>query len=226
MAKKYLDDAGVLYFWQKLKDYFQVKLVSGTNIKTINNTSLLGSGNISISGGGGVSDVKVDGTSVVTSNIANIELADAGYVKADGSGNVSLNGSLTIDGHNTSVGYRNSGNGTKSLASGNSPVQISGNDLTLTAGTWLLIGAVDFPYTTNTASITGVRHIVWYQGSSAINGSRITVPAYSNIQGFNTRLQTITAVSLTQSTNFYIYGFQDSGATMTANYFWQIVRIA
>lgn len=52
MAKKYLDDAGVLYFWGKLKAYFQEKLVSGTNIKTINNTSLLGSGNITISGGG------------------------------------------------------------------------------------------------------------------------------------------------------------------------------
>lgn len=48
MAKKYLDDAGVLYFWGKLKSYFQPKLVSGTNIKTINNSTLLGSGNISV----------------------------------------------------------------------------------------------------------------------------------------------------------------------------------
>ena len=47
MAKKYLDDSGMSYFWGKLKAYFQPKLVSGTNIKTINNESLLGSGNIS-----------------------------------------------------------------------------------------------------------------------------------------------------------------------------------
>lgn len=47
MAKKYLDDTGMSYFWGKLKAYFQVKLVSGTNIKTINNVSILGSGNIS-----------------------------------------------------------------------------------------------------------------------------------------------------------------------------------
>lgn len=58
MAKKYLDDAGVLYFWQKLKAYFQVKLVSGENIKTVNNNSLLGSGNISIpSGGSGLNNI-------------------------------------------------------------------------------------------------------------------------------------------------------------------------
>ena len=49
MAKKYLDDNGMSYFWGKLKDYFQAKLVSGTNIKTINNESILGSGNIQVS---------------------------------------------------------------------------------------------------------------------------------------------------------------------------------
>ena len=48
MAKKYLDDSGMSYFWGKLKDYFQAKLVSGTNIKTINNESVLGSGNIQV----------------------------------------------------------------------------------------------------------------------------------------------------------------------------------
>lgn len=48
MAKKYLDDTGMSYFWGKLKDYFQAKLVSGTNIKTINNETLLGSGDIAL----------------------------------------------------------------------------------------------------------------------------------------------------------------------------------
>ena len=51
MAKKYLDDTGMSYFWGKLKDYFQAKLVSGTNIKTINNETLLGSGDISVTSG-------------------------------------------------------------------------------------------------------------------------------------------------------------------------------
>lgn len=50
MSTKYLDYNGLLYFWGKLKNYFQAKLVSGTNIKTVNGSSLLGSGNISIGG--------------------------------------------------------------------------------------------------------------------------------------------------------------------------------
>lgn len=49
----------------------QDTLVSGTNIKTINNTSLLGSGNISISGGS-ATDVQINGTSITSSNVANI----------------------------------------------------------------------------------------------------------------------------------------------------------
>lgn len=63
-----------------LHDYVEQKqdlLVSGTNIKTINNESLLGSGNISIGGGtSDVTDVQVNGTSVVTSGIANIQDGD------------------------------------------------------------------------------------------------------------------------------------------------------
>ena len=51
MSFKFLDYNGLLYFWGKLKAYFQPLLISGTNIKTINNESLLGSGNISIQGG-------------------------------------------------------------------------------------------------------------------------------------------------------------------------------
>ena len=74
MTTKYLDSSGLLYFWGKLKNYFQPKLVSGTNIKTINNTSLLGSGNITISGGGGggVADVTVNGTSVLDGTTAKV----------------------------------------------------------------------------------------------------------------------------------------------------------
>lgn len=52
----------------------QDKLVSGTNIKTVNGNSLLGNGDIQIAGGGNVDDVKVNGTSVVTNKVANINL--------------------------------------------------------------------------------------------------------------------------------------------------------
>lgn len=58
-------------YWSYNDIGFQEKLVSGTNIKTINNTSLLGSGNISISGGS-ATDVQINGTSIVSNDVANI----------------------------------------------------------------------------------------------------------------------------------------------------------
>ena len=53
-------------------DAKQEALVSGTNIKTINNQSLLGSGNITIGGGGTATDVQINGTSIVSNDVANI----------------------------------------------------------------------------------------------------------------------------------------------------------
>ena len=50
----------------------QATLVSGTNIKTINNQSLLGNGNITISSGGTATDVQVNGSSIVSNNVADL----------------------------------------------------------------------------------------------------------------------------------------------------------
>lgn len=52
----------------------QDALVSGTNIKTINNESLLGSGNISIQGGGTGTDVQINGSSIVSNDVADIQV--------------------------------------------------------------------------------------------------------------------------------------------------------
>lgn len=54
----------------------QDALVSGTNIKTINNQSLLGSGNITIQGGGGgtATDVQINGSSIVSNDVANLSV--------------------------------------------------------------------------------------------------------------------------------------------------------
>ena len=52
----------------------QDALVSGTNIKTINNESLLGSGNINIQSGGSETDVQINGSSIVSNDVADIQV--------------------------------------------------------------------------------------------------------------------------------------------------------
>ena len=146
---------------------------------------------------------------------------DNNYVMADSSGNVSIGGKLTVGGHTTEIGYRNNDYNTRTVASGNTPVRLTGDDVpvALSAGTWLLIGAADF-----TANANGVRHLVWYRDGSAMNASRVTVDATSG--GFNSRLQSITTVKVDSTANLELYCFQNSGSALSVNWYWQIVRIA
>lgn len=74
----FIDSSGIKYklnnSLEDVIDNKQATLVSGTNIKTINNQSLLGSGNITISSGGGgtQTDVQINGSSIVSNDVANI----------------------------------------------------------------------------------------------------------------------------------------------------------
>lgn len=91
-------------------DYgLQDALVSGTNIKTINSTSLLGSGDITAT-----EDVQINGTSIVSSGVANIPIATSnatGVVKSDANNGIGAtsSGSLFINYANDSeINSRNS----------------------------------------------------------------------------------------------------------------------
>lgn len=99
MANKYLDEAGLTYFWGKLKDYFQAKLVSGTNIKTINSQSILGSGNMVIGGGGSVLDFYPVGSFYETSDASfdpNVSWGGTWTLEASGQVHVSAGTGYTI----------------------------------------------------------------------------------------------------------------------------------
>lgn len=75
----------------------QDALVSGTNIKTINSTSLLGSGDITAT-----EDVQINGTSIVSSGVANIPVANTsntlGLVKVAGTQGMQVSSSGLISG--------------------------------------------------------------------------------------------------------------------------------
>lgn len=88
MAKSYLDDNGLLYFWQKIKNLFAPKdspvftgmpkaptASSGDNSTQIATTAFVADAVGSIVAG--VEDVKIGGTSVVTDGIANIPGSEA-----------------------------------------------------------------------------------------------------------------------------------------------------
>lgn len=147
------------------------------------------------------------------------ESSSTNYISPDSNGNVTIAGNLTVNGHATSIGYANTGSGTKSLASGNSPTKITDTAVTVSPGTWLLVGDADFA-----PNATGTRYAAWANGTTVIDATRLQTQAVTG--GFSTRLQVVAAVKVTETTDFNLYCYQNSGSALTVGFSWQIVRIA
>lgn len=167
------------------------------------------------------SDINVQANDELTIAAANgVSFLDPITVRdKDSNGNSIVTfGSITVEGHTNAIGYTNSGTGTKSLSSGNTATKISG-DLTLGAGTWILTGAISFP-----SNATGARNIRWYQGGDDITTSVVTTPAVTG--GYVTRLQSTAIIDSDTGASMAIYGWQNSGSTLSVTYYWRLVRIA
>lgn len=138
----------------------------------------------------------------------------------DTNGNISVGGHIYAEGHGTYIGYTNNGNGTKSsMSSGTTPQQIVGS-ISLTTGTWVVVGSVNYPSNSN-----GVRYLAWYQGGSALSQARMLTQAVSG--GFDTRLSVTAIVSVTgASSTMALYGYQNSSSALNVPFYWSIVRIA
>lgn len=242
----------------------QEELVSGTNIKTINNTSLLGSGNIDISGGGGgggVTDVEVDGTSVVSGGVAQIDLTgkqntlvsgsniktvnsqsllgsgdvsisvpsktsdltnDSGFISEDSSGNVSIAGSMTVEGHLSAIGYRPSqASGSKSVSSGTTWARQSVT-LQVDPGVWIVTAYANCP-----GGTSGDRGLGITYGTSTGNMVQSRQTQRANAGGSVASMMTTMVIGENSSSRTYdIEYFQNSGSAKTVEFRLNAVRIA
>lgn len=97
---------------------------------------------------------------------------------------------------------------TKSIANNATTWQATNTTVTLTKGTWLLIGGASFP-----SNATGKRAVRWYNttSSSAVGDSSVQVPAVS---GGVTLLQSVATVTLTATATYRIELLQNSGSAL------------
>ena len=147
------------------------------------------------------------------------ESSSTNYISPDSSGNVTIAGNLTVNGHATSIGYANTGSGSKSIATGNTPLKLTDTAVTVSPGTWLLVGDADFA-----PNATGTRYAAWANGTTVMDATRLQTQAVTG--GFSSRLQVVAAVKVTETTDFNLYCYQNSGSALTVGFSWQIVRIA
>lgn len=161
----------------------QDTLISGTNIKTINNTSLLGSGNITIGGGGIATDVQINGTSITSSNTADI--------KVDGTYNASTNKIATMSSlpsagtSATAVDTTASGGSASTYSKSDHKHSISSGTITSALGYTPYSSANPNGYTSNTGTITSVKMNGSTVASSGEADLGTVITSHQNIKTIN-----------------------------------------
>ena len=169
----------------------------------------------------GITDVTVNGTSVVTDGVAEIDLSS--YVAKDGSGNVSIPGSLIVEGHDSAIGEIKSATESFSISSGTTWTnRNSGIALTLSPGTWLVTAYASCP-----GSTAGDRGLGITYGSSTGNLAQSRVTQRANSGSSIATMQTTMAVATNTSNRTYtIEYWQNSNSNKTVEFRLNAVRIA
>ena len=139
-------------------------------------------------------------------------------------GDVEAAGSITVEGHNSEIGYRPTRQtGSYSVATGTSWVTVPSSGLartTLSQGVWIIQAQAIFA-----SNSTGWRALRIYDvtTSEAIGRSGVTQPA---VNGATTNLTTTAIISLTASNAFTLQITQNSGAARNVDLTFDAVRIA
>lgn len=148
--------------------------------------------------------------------------ARSNALTVDWSGNVEAAGSITVEGHDSPIGYRaGNNNGTWSVPNSSETNVPSANltPLTLTPGVWIVFAQAEF-----SSNSTGRRFIeITTSISGNIGRSAVSQNAVS---GGSTRMLTTTYLNLTTTQDVTIRVYQNSGAARSTDFNLAAVRIA
>ena len=181
----------------------QDTLVSGTNIKTINNNSILGSGNLSISGGGGSTDVQINGTSIVSNDVANI-ITESAY-------NSSTNKIATKSDIPTQTSQlTNNSNYISYDSNGNVNIPVSTNTLQSNGNTYLRYNSSDSVILSSNASALYLRP----NGSTNTLGQTVLL-TNGNLE-LDGKINHVNSIEIYNSTPYIDFHFNNSSSDYTS----------
>ena len=132
-------------------------------------------------------------------------------------GTLTLQGDITVEGHETPIGdVAPRANKTQNIATGTSWVT-TGCSVSLTQGVWVVVGSIEYA-----ANATGRRGVEIYANGNMTH-TQVNVAAGSNA---TTRLVTAGILEISAaSMNVYIYGYQNSGSSLSQTTYMRAVRI-
>lgn len=144
---------------------------------------------------------------------------DVGLVTHDKNGNVTLAGSMTLDGHATPIGWYDSHYSTTSVANGTSYVAISASAITLSVGRYIMFGSARFA-----GNATGYRGICIMKGSTSLGKSYASQQALPSAS-WTTSLNCSIFEVVESPTTYYLGVYQNSGGALNVSWDFYAVRI-
>lgn len=140
-----------------------------------------------------------------------------GSIHGDENGNVKLAGNLTLENHDSAIGWYDGHSNTTTLSNTTSFTKFNGSDITLSPGRYIITGSITF----NGAS-SGYRGITIQDSGGAIARASATQPAIPS-SSWTTSLTTTIIYTVSSTTTVSLMGFQNSGASLGLD--WRIYAI-
>ena len=143
--------------------------------------------------------------------------SDESIAAVDGNGNVKAAGNFYATDHTNPIGWYDAHNNTTTLSSGTSFVKLSGSDITLAAGRYIITGSVRF-----NGATSGYRGITIRDSNGSIERANVTqqtIPSSSWTTSLNT---TIIYIAQSQTT-VSLMAYQNSGSSLGIS--WDIYAI-
>ena len=153
------------------------------------------------------------------SNVVETYETIRGSLHDDGSGSLTLAGNLTLENHDSTVGWYDLHNNTTSLSSSTSFAKITASEITLSPGRYILMASANF-----SSSTVGFRGIAIGDTSASYDESKATQATLSS-SGWTTSMTTSCFVNITTTTNVYMYALQNSGSSLSTAWIFKAVRI-
>lgn len=144
---------------------------------------------------------------------------DSNFVATDGDGNMSIAGALTMGGHDSPIGWYDAKSNSSSLANSTSFTAISGSDISLSIGRYILTGSARFA-----GNATGYRGITIKDSNGSIqraNATQQTIPSAS----WTTSLNTTIFYNASSATTVSLMAFQNSGGSLNVDWTLYAIRI-
>ena len=152
----------------------------------------------------------------ITESTSGGESSGYAFVKLSGD---TMTGNLTLENHNSPIGWYDAHNGTSSIAHSTSYTDITGSSFSLPAGRYIATASINY-----TGNATGYRGLSFKTSSGGRTESSVLVQANPS-SSWSTRVSSTFILIVDTTDTLSLMGLQSSGSSLNAEWYIKVMRI-